>query len=143
MPNPLPDLETRRCQVLLEIAQLGDFRRGSVHTSFRRCGKPSCACASDDHPGHGPQVRLSFKRQGKTVQQTLSDPAQICKAEREVGVFRRFRQLSAELVEVNERICQLRPPGTQDLEPAAPAPKKKRYARSRTPSRPRSRACCE
>ncbi len=65
MPDSLPDVEARRSQLLLEIAQLGDFRRGSVHASFRRCGKPNCACASDDHPGHGPQVRLSYKLRGK------------------------------------------------------------------------------
>ena len=124
MPDSLPDLEARRSQILLEIAQLGDFRRGSVQSSFRRCGKPNCACASDDHPGHGPQVRLSYKVRGKTVQQTLSDPAQIHKAEREVAVFRRFQQLSAELVEVNERLCQLRPPQEQDLQSAPYVPKK-------------------
>ena len=123
MPDSLSDLETRRSQILLEIAKLGDFRRGSVHASFRRCGKPNCACASDDHPGHGPQVRLSYKRRGKTVQQTLADPAQVHKAEREVAAFRRFQQLSAELVEVNEHICQLRPPETQDLEQLPPVEK--------------------
>ena len=104
MPQSLPDLESRRSQILLEIAQLGDFRRGSVHAAFRRCGKPNCACARDDHPGHGPQVRLSYKLRGKTVQKTLSDPAQVHKAEREVAAFRSFQQLSAELVEVNERM---------------------------------------
>ena len=124
MSEPLPDLESRRSRILLEIAHLDDCRRGSVHAAFRRCGKPNCAYASDDHPGHGPQVRLSFKRHGKTVQQTLSDPAQIRKAEREVAAFRSFQQLSAELVAVNERICQLRLPATQDLEPASAAPKK-------------------
>ncbi len=55
----MPDLEARRSNILLEIAWLGDFRRGSVHASYRRCGKPNCACAGDGHPGHGHQVRLS------------------------------------------------------------------------------------
>lgn len=143
MPDSLPDLESRRSQVLLEIAQLGDFRRGSVHASFRRCGKPNCACARDDHPGHGPQVRLSYKRAGKTVQQSLSEPAQIRKAEREVATFRRFQQLSSELVEINERICQLRPPQAQDLQAVPYVPPKKLCAPSKTPSRPRSAACCK
>ena len=50
----LPDLEAQRSQIVPEIAQLGDFSRGSVHPSFRRCAKANCACASDDHPGQGP-----------------------------------------------------------------------------------------
>lgn len=53
MPDPLPELEVRRSSILLvEIARLSDFLRSSVNTSFRRCGKPNSACASDDHPGH-------------------------------------------------------------------------------------------
>ena len=54
-------------------------------------------------------MRLSRKIDGKTVQETLSDPDQLRKAQREVDGFRRFQALSAELVRVNERICQLRP----------------------------------
>ena len=56
LPDPLPALEQRRSQLLLAIAQLGDFRPGSIHAAFRR-----------------------------------------------------FQQLSADLVAVNERICRLRP----------------------------------
>ncbi len=36
MPDPLPALEQRRSQLLLAIAQLGDFRPGSIHAAFRR-----------------------------------------------------------------------------------------------------------
>ncbi len=45
MPEPLSDLEGGRSQILVGIARLGDFRRGSVRASFCRCGKLSCACA--------------------------------------------------------------------------------------------------
>lgn len=47
MPDSLPDLEARRSQVLLEIAQLGDFRRGSVHACRKLVGsceiRPICS----------------------------------------------------------------------------------------------------
>ena len=124
MPDPLPDLEARRSSIRLEIAQLGDFRPGSVRAYFRRCGKPNCACARKDHAGHGPQVRLSCRRDGKTVQEALSDPGRTRKAEREVAAFRRFQQLSAELIEVNLQICQLRPPQAENLDPVSCGPKK-------------------
>ncbi len=66
------------------------------------------------------------------------DPDQLRKARREVDGFRRFQALSAELVQVNERICQLRPVQAQDrAEPVGEA-KKKRCGRSKTPSAPRS-----
>lgn len=109
MSPSLPTLERRRAQLTRQIALLGDFRRGSLNASFRRCGKAACACARDDHPGHGPQLRLSYKLHGKTVNETLSSPAARRKAEREVAAFRQFQQLSRELVEVNEQICRLRP----------------------------------
>ena len=82
---------------------------GSIHAQFRRCGKPNCACARDENARHGPLMRLSRKIDGKTVQDTLSDSAQLRKAQREVDAFRRFQHLSAELVQVSEGICQLRP----------------------------------
>lgn len=109
MSPSLSALQLRRAQLTRQIALLGDFRRGSLNASFRRCGKAACACARDDHPGHGPQLRLSYKRNGKTVNETLSSPAARRKAEREIAAFRQFQQLTRELVEVNEQICRLRP----------------------------------
>jgi hypothetical protein len=123
MSPSLSALEQRRAQLTRQIALLGDFRRGSLSASFRRCGKPACACARDDHPGHGPQLRLSYKRDGKTVNQTLSSPASRRKAEREIAAFRQFQQLSRELVEVNEQICRLRPLEEED---AALSPQEKK-----------------
>ena len=119
MPDSLSTLEQRRSQIIFEIAQLGDFRPGSVHVQFRRCGKPNCACARDLNARHGPLMRLSRKIDGTTVQDTLSDPAQVRKAQREVDGFRRFQALSSELLQVNERICQLRPVQAQDREQPA------------------------
>ncbi len=138
MSDSLPALEERRSQIIFEIAQLGDFRPGSIHAQFRRCGKPNCACAHDQNARHGPLMRLSRKIDGKTVQDTLADPAQLRKAQREVDGFRRFQQLSAELVQVNESICQLRPVQAQDRDAPASDAKKKRCGRSKTPSAPRS-----
>ncbi len=48
----LPELEGERDRRLARLAALGDFRRGSVSENYRRCGKPNCACAAPDHPGH-------------------------------------------------------------------------------------------
>ena len=84
-------------------------------------------------------MRLSYKLRGKTVQQSLADPAERRKADREIAEFRRFQQLSADLVAVNERICRLRPVET---EPASGAVEKKPCARSNTKSVPKLDACC-
>ena len=52
---------------------------------------------------------MTAKVDGKTVAETLSSPAALRKAQREVEEFRRFQKLSAELTAVNEKICRLRP----------------------------------
>lgn len=109
MADSLPQLEHQRVQVVQEIAALGDFRRGSITSITARCGKPNCRCHQSGHPGHGPNFRLTRKVQGKTISETFSSPAALRKAQREVAEFHKFRALSDTLVEVNEKICRLRP----------------------------------
>jgi len=46
---------------------------------------------------------------GKTVSESFSSAAGLRKAQREVEAFHRFRQLSQDLLEINERICRARP----------------------------------
>ena len=109
MSEPIPALEKDRSEVLRQLSHLGDLRPGSIVEVRGRCSKSNCHCAQPDDPGHGPHFRLTRKVQGKTVAETLSSPAALRKAQREVAEFRKFQQLSAKLVEVNEALCQRRP----------------------------------
>jgi len=57
-----PDnLETRRAHLLGFIANLKDIRPGSILGAVWRCGKPNCHYAQSDDPGHGPNLRLTYK----------------------------------------------------------------------------------
>lgn len=109
MPNTLGTLEDQRTQLLRQIAQLGDFRTGSITGTVGRCGKPNCHCARPQDPGHGPNFRLTRKVDGKTVTETFPSLVALRKAQREVAAFHRFLQLSRALIELNEKICRLRP----------------------------------
>ena len=109
MPDALAGLEQQRSGILSHILELGDFRSGSITPIQGRCGKPNCHCHQPGQPGHGPNFRLTRKVNGKTVSESFSSAAELRKAEREVEAFHRFRQLSQELLEVNEKICRLRP----------------------------------
>jgi hypothetical protein len=71
--------------------------------------KSNCHCHLPNQPGHGPNFRLTRKIDGKTVSDSFSSAAELRKAQREVEAFHRFRQLSQELLEVNEKICRTRP----------------------------------
>jgi hypothetical protein len=109
MRPSLHDLEQQRRDLLSAISALGDLRPGSVTGIIRRCGKPTCHCARPGDPGHGPNLRLTYKVQGKTISEALPTPVAVRKAEAEIAEFRRFQELSRTFVQVNEQICRLRP----------------------------------
>jgi hypothetical protein len=130
LPDSLNALEQHRSSILTLILELGDFRSGSITAIQGRCGKPNCHCHQPGQPGHGPNFRLTRKVNGKTISQSFSSVAELRKAQREVEAFHRFRRLSQELLEVNERICRARP-----LEDTLSPEEKKRPKRSAKKSR--------
>lgn len=111
----LDSLQRRRAQIADQIAALGDLRPGSITSTSGRCGKPTCHCHRPNDPGHGPNPRLTYKVDGKTVTQSLPNPAAVRKAEREIAEFRNLQGLHKEFVEVNSQICQLRPTEPDEL----------------------------
>lgn len=127
MADTLQSLESQRSRVLEQFGELGDLRPGSVVAVHRRCGKPSCHCAQPDHPGHGPDLRLTYKAQGKTVTEALPNTAAVRKVEREIAEFRKFERLRDEFIRVNQKICRLRP---AEEEAGLTAQEKKRRRRS-------------
>lgn len=131
MSESLSALETRRAELLRSLANLKDMRPGSIVGAVFRCGKSNCHCAQPDDPGHGPNLRLTSKRQGKTVTEALPTPAAVRKAEQEIAEFRHYQQLGRELVEVSEQVCRLRPVEEETLTPQ----EKKRPKRSSRKSR--------
>jgi hypothetical protein len=106
---PLADLEQRRSELYAELSETDDFRRGSISTTYRRCGKQNCACADPAHPGHGPRRLLTWKVAGKTQARQLRSAAELAKASRELASYQRFVSLSQQIVEVNEAICDAKP----------------------------------
>ena len=130
MSDSLATLEQRRSTILGQILELGDFRSGSITAISGRCGKPNCRCHQPDQPGHGPNFRLTRKVKGKTVTETFSSPAELQKAQHEVQAFHRFRRLSQQLLEVNEKICDARPV-EESLSPQEKKRRKQSSVRSR------------
>jgi hypothetical protein len=125
LSESLTVLEQQRAAILGRMLNLGDFRSGSISTLTGRCGKPDCRCHRAGQPGHGPNYRLTRKVNGRTVSESFLSLAELRKAQREVEAFHRFRQLSQELLAVNEQICRARP-----VEEALTEQEKKRPKRS-------------
>ena len=113
-PDELAGLERRRAELYAELGLVGDFRRGSLNEVRRKCGKPNCACAAPDHPGHGPQWNLTRTIGGRTRAVHLRPGPELEKARREVAEYERFRDLVGQVTEVNEAICAARPAAPGD-----------------------------
>lgn len=109
MSESLQQLEKRRAEIAAKISALGDFRPGSITATQGRCGNPNCHCHQPGEKGHGPNFRLTYKADGKTVTESFPNPAAQRKAEREVAEFQRYRELSRTFVATSEEVCRARP----------------------------------
>ncbi len=130
MPESLQALESRRADLVKQIAALGDLRSGSISDTSGRCGKPNCRCHKPGNPVHGPNPRLTYKAQGKTVTESLPTPASHKKAEREIAEFRRFEQLIRTFIDVNAKICRAR---SVEEKPASQEKKQRQRPAKRPP----------
>ena len=125
MSDPLVALTEERSALLHQVSELGDFQPGSISSPTRKCGKPTCHCAKPEDPGHGPHFQLTQKVDGHTVTQSLPSPAAVRKAQNEIDEYRKFLSLTDGLVDVNRKICRLRP-----VEPAQQSAQEKKRPKS-------------
>jgi len=109
MGKTIEQLEEHRSGIYRQMAALGDFRPGMISVNYRRCGKPNCACASKEHPGHGPQYLWNATQKGKSRAQNLHLGPELAKVQGEVANYKQFGRLCQEAIKVNEALCFLRP----------------------------------
>ena len=109
MPETLEALELERTKLYQRLQAVGDFRPGTISVNFRKCGKKNCACARKGHAGHGPQYLWNTTQRGQSRAQNLHMGPELEKVRKELATHRIFLSLCHQLVEVNEKICQLRP----------------------------------
>ena len=115
----LPELEAERERLHAQLAAVGDFRRGSVTENYRKCGKPNCACAQPDHPGHGPRFLWTRTVRGRRTRGRQLAAGEVEKVRRELARYAEFTSLAERIAEVNEAICEARPAAGTDR-PASP-----------------------
>jgi hypothetical protein len=108
MAEKIEDLEALRDKLRRQLFEIGDLRPGTVYPTYRRCGKKNCACAKPGHPGHLQYLRTTAKG-GKNRSQTLRMGPELEKAIKEAENYQKFGKICRELVETNERICDMRP----------------------------------
>ena len=71
MRKNLESLEKTRRSLHRQLEEVGDFKRGTISTNYRKCGKKNCICTSEGHPGHGPQYLWSTTIKGRSYAKSL------------------------------------------------------------------------
>ena len=112
MPNqPLPtlhELEIVRERLKEQITQIGDLRLGTLSESYRKCGKPTCHCAREGDPKHGPFYLLYRRGKGQKAIGHAIPGKYVEKTREQVAECHRFRELCREYMEVSEQIGDLK-----------------------------------
>jgi hypothetical protein len=133
------DLEQQRDRLYAELAATGDFRRGSISENYRRCGRPNCACAQPDQPGHGPRYLWTRTVAGRGTKGRQLSAAEVDKVRGELANYQRFADVTEQIVAVNEEICEARPPNPVATAPPAATGDEKGGSATRSPRRWRPR----
>ncbi len=100
--NQTDELRVERQQLLEELAQLEQIRRGSVVEQF-----VERVCEDGTRVRKGPYVLYSFKEKGKTVSRRLSKKGEAKMYRKQIAAFRRFQEVTAELLKLGERLSDL------------------------------------
>ena len=95
-------LARRRTDIVSQIAALQPMRKGSMCEQFVEATKSDGSTVR-----RGPYTIYSFKKKNKTCSRRISDPQRAAVYREQIKTFRRFQQLSAELVEVSQRLADL------------------------------------
>lgn len=103
-PQPKPSrarVRARSKAIRKELNGLDFVISGTLHHRTKKCGKPTCKCATDPEARHGPYYEWGRMRGKKLVQNTVT-PAQAKLLERGIENHRRAQALLAEWEALSE-----------------------------------------
>ncbi len=95
-------LTQRKNELLAQLATLGPMRKGTLSDQYVQT-----ILKDGSHSRRGPYTVYTFKEHGQTVSRRLSDRAQIACYRKQIGAFRRFQELTAELAQLGQRLADL------------------------------------
>ena len=92
-------LRSRWHDILREVGELSEMRRGSIVEQFMETVN-----ADGSKTRRGPYALYSYKEKNKTISTRLSNPELVDIYRKQIGAFRRFQDLTQELVSLGEKI---------------------------------------
>ena len=99
-------LSRQRSQILRQIETLGPMRMGSVYDHYVPTKRKD-----GSRYRRGPYPTYTYKQNGKTRAKHLPNPQQAELYQNQIDNFRLYQQLSAQLVEVSQRLADLEAAG--------------------------------
>ena len=96
--------DDQKDKLLQELEQIGEFRRGTINEFHRKCGKKRCVCTTEGHPGHGPQITLTYSDRGKTRGRNLPTPGAVELVMQQVHDHKKFVDWAKRWKDLNEKI---------------------------------------
>lgn len=95
-----PQLQQRIAQIKAELGTLGPIHPGSLSEQYNVCGTPGCRCKDPKKPRrHGPYWHLSYTWRGKSSTRFVR-PSRLQALREKIANYKRFRELTAEWVDV-------------------------------------------
>lgn len=105
----LEKLRNKRNNILKELSELEQIRRGSVVEQYVETVK-----ADGTKGQRGPYTLYSYKEKKKTVSRRVSNPELVKVYREQIKAFRRFQELTVELTSVGETISDMVISGQDD-----------------------------
>lgn len=101
------DLMRRYEKLKRELADIGFICNGTLMSTYRKCGRPGCACSDDEEMRHGPYLIWTRKENGKTVTRSLPEKqATLCRQYMEN--FRRMESVIEEIKKISVQMIEQR-----------------------------------
>ncbi len=104
--GPAKRLLERRAALASDLPAFAEVVRGSLVTRYRRCGKPSCHCATTE--GHGPAHYLVVTLKPGKTEQILLSAQMLPVARRFLDNYNRWWAALEQVSAVNRRLLRLR-----------------------------------
>lgn len=108
-------LTRKKLEILKEIAALEPMRKGSLTEQFLETKRKDGTISK-----RGPYLLYTFKEKGKTHSRRIKGDEEAQIYRKQISAFRRYRELSSELVRVAGRIADLRAVETTDEKKTSP-----------------------
>ncbi|MFH1134711.1 MAG: DUF6788 family protein [Pseudomonadota bacterium] len=96
------ELVERRLAIINELAGLEEMRRGSVVEQYQERTLPT-----GEKVLRGPYPLYSYKEKGRTISRRLKSEKEVLRYREQIQNFRRFEELTRELLLIGEQLCEL------------------------------------